>query len=37
MMARETSDITSALTIKMEPAIIASPPKNEIKDFCRQP
>jgi len=37
MMARLASDISSALTIKMEAAIIANPPRNEIKDFCRQP
>ncbi len=37
MMARPASDISSALTIKKDVAVIASPPRNGIKAFCRQP
>ncbi len=37
MMAREASDISSALTIKKDAAVIANPPRNGINAFCRQP
>ena len=36
-MAREASDMSSALTIRKDAAVIANPPRNGIKDFCRQP
>ena len=35
--ATQASDISSALTMKKEAAVMASPPRNGSKARCRQP
>lgn len=37
MTARQASDMSSALMMRNDAAIIATPPRNGIKDFCRIP
>ena len=37
MAARQASDMSNALMIRKEAAVIASPPRKGINAFCRQP
>jgi len=37
MTTRQASDISSALTIRNDAAVIASPPMNGINAFCLEP
>jgi len=37
MLAIQASDMSNALMIRKEAAVIANPPRNGINAFCRQP